>query len=369
MTIFFCTTTFQSVGNGPSKFAQILLELNDRENVEFHLFTEDVKASDTSSHIHKVDLSKNTLESRIGMIARIKDYTSTILQFSKQYEPSVIVFNNAILGHQLYKGRTPCLGMINDDNSVDASLSTDGFSYKYIRHRIFRYYESQAVRNATGIISNSNMLTEKFVKGYQANRKKIHRLYKAVNTDVETIKRKTLEDKVSILFVKSDFERGGLFDLIEAANLINKQIAIHIVGPESTSFKRITEANKNSNTSLRLHGRLEQKQIFSLMHKCDIFCTPSKKEALGVANMEALIHKLPVVYTRVGGIPEVMNYGQNGFEAEASNSESLAEAIISCIVNDNERIEKTENGYSFVKQYFDKDAMLNNFINICKSTI
>jgi glycosyltransferase involved in cell wall biosynthesis len=85
--------------------------------------------------------------------------------------------------------------------------------------------------------------------------------------------------------------------------------------------------------------------------------------------MEAMIHKVPVVYTRVGGIPEVMDLGNNGFEAEANNPNSLASDISECINNEILRNEKIKKGYVFVKSNFTKKVMLENFTKICHEVI
>ena len=81
--------------------------------------------------------------------------------------------------------------------------------------------------------------------------------------------------------------------------------------------------------------------------------------------MEALIYKTSVVYTNVGGIPEVMDYGKNGFMAEANNPQSLANAILECINNNELREAKKSAGYNYVKDNFSKDIMLDNFLDIC----
>lgn len=369
MTIFFITTTFREVNNGPSKFANLLLDLNDRPDINFHLITEDVDKDKVVSNIHKVTLSDQTIKSRMGMIARIKDYTKAVIRLSLDHKPDIIVCNNAILGEKLYRLSVPCLGMINDYNSISLSMSKPNFSYSFIRLLVFRYFEKKAVRRATGIITNSNIMRDMLVKTYGANPSKVFRLYKAVDITINSYNKSSIEEEISILFVKADFMRGGLLDLIKAVNILNLEITINIVGPTKVDFNKIREYNSNKKTILNFHGRLSQNAVFELMQSSTIFCTPSLTEALGVANMEALIHKLPVVYTDVGGIPEVMNYGKNGFVAQPNNPKSLAMAIKRALSCEKERLIRSQLGYLFIKQNFNKETMLNNFVDICRKVV
>ena len=99
------------------------------------------------------------------------------------------------------------------------------------------------------------------------------------------------------------------------------------------------------------------------MSTYDIFCVPSYTEAFGVANIEALAHGISVISTSVGGIPEVLDNGKNGWLVESGNSQALADAITECIQMPELRVQKAENGLSFI-QKFSKDEMLRNFVEM-----
>jgi len=60
----------------------------------------------------------------------------------------------------------------------------------------------------------------------------------------------------------------------------------------------------------------------------DIFAMPSRQEGLGLSIMEAQATGLPVVATRVGGIPSLIENGKTGMLAEPGDISGLAEAII-----------------------------------------
>ncbi len=65
----------------------------------------------------------------------------------------------------------------------------------------------------------------------------------------------------------------------------------------------------------------------ALMKQFDVCCLPSLSEGLSSAILAAMANSLPVVATRVGGIPELVISGQTGLLVEANDSEALAQAL------------------------------------------
>ena len=71
-----------------------------------------------------------------------------------------------------------------------------------------------------------------------------------------------------------------------------------------------------------------KRDIYSLLRLSDIFVLPSlEREGLGIAMIEAMACGLPVIGTRLGGIPEVIEENVNGFLVTPGNPEELAVAI------------------------------------------
>ena len=63
------------------------------------------------------------------------------------------------------------------------------------------------------------------------------------------------------------------------------------------------------------------------MQQSEIFCVPSKREAFGVANLEALAMGCKVVSTNVGGIPEAMGNGSFAWLVEPDDPIALEKAL------------------------------------------
>jgi glycosyltransferase involved in cell wall biosynthesis len=169
-----------------------------------------------------------------------------------------------------------------------------------------------------------------FLKTFDIDSNKVFHLYKGLDLDEIAIhsKRKERlfsEGCIKILFVKSDFIRGGLPLLLEAINVLQKtmNIELSVVGPRDDSC---LGRFKGSNF-VKFLGKCDQNEVFKLMAESAIFCVPSYKEALGVANLEAMALGCLVVSTNTGGIPEVLDYGNAGRLIEPGNLEQLIKAL------------------------------------------
>lgn len=59
----------------------------------------------------------------------------------------------------------------------------------------------------------------------------------------------------------------------------------------------------------------------------DLVCLPSLMEGLGMVILEAMHFNVPVVASRVGGVPEIIRDGVNGLLVEPRDPEGLARAV------------------------------------------
>jgi glycosyltransferase involved in cell wall biosynthesis len=371
MVIVFLTSNFKNVVNGPAKFANLLLELNERPGLEIYVLTEDVpepgSVEANNPHVIPIEVKPNFLNNHFGMITRNTIYARAVKSFiARHAKPDLLLINNAVYGLGLQRALDlPVLGMINDDNSLRVSLAEHGFGYQFIRFSIFKWFELRAIKDLRAIVVNSDYLLS-VIRGYQPQAGKLLKLYKSVDTNVAGLNEvSNYGGEIKVLFVKTDFVRGGLFDLLEALGRLDRTFSLTVIGPELKDVTCNTEYHGTpDNVALNVLGRCSQEKVFAELITHHLFCTPSRMEALGVANMEALIHKTPVVFTKVGGVPEVMNFEENGFGAEARNPALLAAAVEACFSQPEIRARKTANGQIFIQDNFSKKAMFDRLEQI-----
>lgn len=117
------------------------------------------------------------------------------------------------------------------------------------------------------------------------------------------------------------------------------------------------------NARLRLFGPgfklIDQKQLDREMFKAHCLVLPSLREGHPLILFEAWAHKLPVIATSVGSVPQFVNDG-NGYLVLPGNTSALAAAMIKAI-NDKNLSQKADAGFALVKNYtWDKTAAVYN---------
>ncbi len=98
-------------------------------------------------------------------------------------------------------------------------------------------------------------------------------------------------------------------------------------------------------------GPLYNKKLLEAYSACDVFVLPSKREGLPTVILEAMASEKPVVATNVGGNPEVIEDGINGFLVEYGDEMKLAEKIIYLLKHEDIREKMGKNGRKKVKDY------------------
>jgi len=89
----------------------------------------------------------------------------------------------------------------------------------------------------------------------------------------------------------------------------------------------------NIGDSVEMTGELPNIEAIKEIAKSEVFICPSLAEGLGVVFIEAQACGTPPIGTRVGGIPDVIQDGENGLLIEPKNSEQIAEAIVKLLTD------------------------------------
>ena len=139
----------------------------------------------------------------------------------------------------------------------------------------------------------------------------------------------TLNNKI-ILFVGALEPVKGLEYLLEAMVQIrslyqNLIVAIVGDGPLYKVLVQMTE-KLNLNNNVLFFGAKKHDEVPIWMNACDLFCLPSIREGWPCVIMEALACGKPVVASKVGGIPNILNE-KNGYLVKPQDVEQLAEGI------------------------------------------
>jgi len=110
-----------------------------------------------------------------------------------------------------------------------------------------------------------------------------------------------------------------------ARNCPEAQLLIAGEGPETVKLQRSTE-RLGIGSSVQWLGY--QEDLSNLYRQIAVLLIPSRSEGLPNVALEAMAHGVPVVATAVGGVPEIISDGHNGFLAPSEDVEGLASRVI-----------------------------------------
>ena len=208
-----------------------------------------------------------------------------------------------------------------------------GLTFRIRRHQILRM-----IGQARATTVRSRALKELLVC-HGAIPSKIHVLYNGVDgicfrPHPRTKARRSLgldEMETVLAYVGRLSEEKGVADLLDALALLrnrhNRRPRLLIVGdgPQRLQLLRQAQLLRLEQQILWL-GMKPNDEIAPLLSAADIACVPSHMEGVPNAALEAFACGVPVVGTKVGGIPEVVT-AQTGLLAEPRQPESLTSAL------------------------------------------
>ncbi len=156
-----------------------------------------------------------------------------------------------------------------------------------------------------------------------------------VDTEVFFPRRNGRPAAPTILFVGRLVSNKGPEIIVRAAPQVlsrhpRAQFVLVGDGPLRKRLQRQTSALGIADRVRFLGNRLDVPQ---LMREAALFVRPSTLEGMPLTVLEAMASGLPVVATPVGGTPEILNDGVNGYSIPVGDSNSLARAIIGLLDN------------------------------------
>jgi len=126
-----------------------------------------------------------------------------------------------------------------------------------------------------------------------------------------------------------------LLDVVKIFALVRQRVPCRLVlageGPDRAAAEheaeRLGVADK-----IRFLGPVED--VAEILRWADLYLLPSQSESFGLSALEALATGVPVVGTNVGGLPEVVRHGIDGFLAPVGDVDTLAEGAVELLADD-----------------------------------
>lgn len=193
--------------------------------------------------------------------------------------------------------------------------------------------------------------------------------------------RQRYDAPVEILYVGRAERRKGTDVLLAALPKMLSEIPnarIKFVGDEDgkdekgkSYFAEFRKKYSNQSWFKRVAfvGRVSDEDLADAYKACDIFVAPSRYESFGQIYIEAMAAGKPVVGTRAGGIPEVVQHEVNGFLIENENSEQLADYLIKLASDSKLRVKMGEASLRIAREKFAGDVLAKDFLKLVDQVI
>lgn len=164
------------------------------------------------------------------------------------------------------------------------------------------------------------------------------------NPDTQAVRevreRYTPSNRPLVLFVGTVMPRKGVLELVKAFAEVVDRCDSHprlvIAGDDELDSGYVNRvetliAGGSMESDIEMVGFVDENLLPALYTAADVFVVPSLEEGFGMTAIEAMAAGTPVVGTRVGGLPEVIENGETGVQVEVGAVEPLAAGIDSVL--------------------------------------
>ncbi len=200
-------------------------------------------------------------------------------------------------------------------------------------------YELLMWRLSSRIICNAHTLKEELKRRHFADPNRVFVVPNAVDPQFFTPNSSQKAAEPTILYAGRLARVKDPLNLVEAFKLVIQRIPnarLEILG-NGTLKQKIEEEIQDCLLCSRIKLIEGQLDIRPMLSQAWVFAMPSRREAAPNAVLEAMSAELPVVGTRVGGLPELIEDGVTGIIVEPKNPRALADALITLLENESLR--------------------------------
>jgi glycosyltransferase involved in cell wall biosynthesis len=186
--------------------------------------------------------------------------------------------------------------------------------------------------------------------------------------DGRQVLRNTLQSKDGLLvgYVGRLAPEKDLHSLLRAAKAILMTLpSVSFVlcgeGPERRSLQTLAFQLGIEKSVLFLGQRSDIPDLYSSF---DVVVLPSLTEGMPLAILEAMAAKKPIVASRVGAVPKILEDGKSGLLVEPGNAKELESALLRLLLNPEKRLCFGQAGFDVVQSNFSSKVMAQIYLSI-----
>ena len=176
--------------------------------------------------------------------------------------------------------------------------------------------------------------------------------------------------QANLLFLSNLIPSKGVYVLLDACRMLHEQglsFVCDFVGGETKEIDRATFDAAVKERGLegiaRYQGPKYSEEKERYWESADIFVQPTYEDCFPLTIVEAMQHRLPVVSTTEGAVPDLVQHGVNGYTVERKEAAPLAEALAQLITHPTLRHEMGAAGYARYKELYTLEAFERQFVS------
>lgn len=234
---------------------------------------------------------------------------------------------------------------------------------KGVKNLLLNIYFNYSDKKFTSLFSSTDIFV---------NSPQLYEKYKTKAKSIELIRTTTLQESdfykkadtglqspIQLLYTGRIDLNKGLYELLEATCILVKKkynVHLNIVGWETNENKPVESLliKKASEIGISgyitFHGKKGIGEDLNQMYRqSDIYVLPSYHEGFPRTIWEAMANSLPVIATKVGGIPYYLEANKHALLIEPKNISAISEAIELLILDTDLRTQLIQNGFELVQ--------------------
>ena len=277
---------------------------------------------------------------------RIKEMMEELLQFHRKD------YAFSIQTQSLYDASVPGIPhFVYTDHSHLANLYYPAFDASLLFSREWIDFEREVYRNAARVFIMSSHVGRSIVEHYGVDPHRITCVYAGSNVELTPmLLNNDNYQNQRIVFVGVDWERKGGPLLLAAFQRIRQKLPgakLTVVGCSPQTHA----------PGVEVVGRVALTEVEKHLVQASVFCMPTKVEPFGIAPIEALAHKIPVVASRIGALPDIIQHGKTGILVAPDSIDELADALTELLSNPAKCKAFGELGHRLVRETYTWEAV------------
>lgn len=212
------------------------------------------------------------------------------------------------------------------------------------------------------IITVPSDFANKYYRAFTKNNREIVTISNGIYADKYLKKSNEKLQKKTILYVGRFVPSKNVEMIVGVLPKILSKIDARLIlvggGTSENKIKNLVKDLKIENRVL-FTGFASEEKVRKMYKKANIFVTASAADNQPLTILEAMASGLPVVAAKVGGIPELIKHGKNGFLFKTNNLDSLTRNVLKILLDKNLQIQMGREGVKTAKRHDIKEVVFD----------